>query len=310
MFYHIAIFVLLWAVLSSATTIPLRLMTFNIDCRLCDKHLWHDRLPGLKDTLSRYSPDIIGIQETMFQEDVTALLKDLEGYSAVCPELEQVEELAWDACILYSSRFQVESSDSFWLGPNPDKPGDYDLFNLPRIATYALIKDTKTGESFYFGSTHFDHGDNTDDGIKPSSNECVKMSEQLVAFTEDLASEKPFFWTCDCNSHYDTNAFAILTNETASTYLVETWDLSEATQVVVGEGQNTPDYDHHESIDHIFLAQTETYKPTLSVSSSFVDMVKYPCLQRMGSFCKDEEMAEGIYASDHYAIVTDLELFT
>lgn len=44
-----------------------KIMSFNIDCRLCDiKHengdSWSDRVDNVKDTISRHNPDIIGIQ--------------------------------------------------------------------------------------------------------------------------------------------------------------------------------------------------------------------------------------------------------
>jgi len=333
--------------LISAQSLDLKLMTFNVDCRLCDKHAWGDRIDGLSDTIARHSPDLIGIQETMFAPDIDDLLSatGLDEYGVVCPELGSpeiknkllrsvtqgsVEDLKWDACIFYKNdRFEASDSTFFWLGPDPEKPGDFDMFNIPRLAVYALFTDKSTSSTFYFGSTHFDHGDHMDDGIMPSTNNCVKMAQELLEFTAPLAETTPMFWTCDCNSNYRyissflsflsfdsfvlihqlfihirSNAFAILTNSSSDVYLEETWDLSQETDVLTNQ-ESHEDYDHTDSIDHIFLAQTETYKPSVDVATSVVDMYKYPCEQEKGGVC-DDGMDQ--YPSDHWAIVSEMTL--
>ena len=53
--------------------------------------------------------------------------------------------------------FDLKSAETFWLSETPEKPSmgwDAACF---RTATWALMKDKKTGKKFYFVNTHLDH---------------------------------------------------------------------------------------------------------------------------------------------------------
>lgn len=168
------------------------IMSYNIDCRVCDLHhengkSWRERFENERDTISRYRPDLIGIQEPVFKLDVREL--EMPGYKSLY--FNDTTWVPWgaypDAVIYYKeARFEVLSFDHFWLGPHPDTfPTGFDRLALPRLAIYALLKDKLDGTTFYFGSTHFDHGDNTEG----KSVDCYESAKELINITAPLASK-------------------------------------------------------------------------------------------------------------------------
>eukprot|EP01039_Chlorochromonas_danica_P007457 gene7458-8244_t len=270
-------------------------MSFNIDCRFCDlKHengaSWNERVQNEKDTFSRYNPDLIGIQEPIFPADVYQLLP--KGYRALFDN--NVTWLPWgaypDATIFYKEdRFRVKSINHFWLGPNASIPIGFDRFAVPRIAIYALLEDKEDHSLFYFGTTHFDHGDD----LEGKDVDCVESAKELLQFTAPLAKEYPVLWTGDFNSKTaNNNAYSILTNTSAEVYLQDSYFFSPS-HVVASNLSPLPDYDYNESIDHIFFAANPSIA-SYETKDWTVDMYVYGDKQQ--------------YASDHWAIISTINV--
>jgi hypothetical protein len=274
---------------------PVKFMSFNIDCRFCDlKHengdSWDERVANELDTMARHNPDIMGIQEPIFAKDVEQLLP--AGYTALYNQ--DVNWLPWgvypDAVIFYrTDRFIPKDFQYFWLGPHPNIPAGFDRFALPRLAVYALFQDKLDGTEFYFGSTHFDHGDDFDG----KNVDCVESAKELLNFTAPIAAKYPFIWVGDFNSQTaNNNAYSILTNQTAEVHLDDSYYAS-VDHTIVSNVSPLPDYDYNHSIDHIFVSnnyQIASYK----ASEWTVDMYKYGSKQQ--------------YASDHWAIFCTIDI--
>lgn len=272
-----------------------KIMSFNIDCRFCDlKHengdSWRQRVQNEKDTMERYNPDLMGIQEPVFQLDVKELLP--EGYKAI-----YFNESKWfpggaypDATIFYrESRFTQKDFGMFWLGPNPELPFGFDRLALPRLAVYALFEDNTDGTVFYFGSTHFDHGDD----MTGSNVDCTQSAYELLNFTAPLSQKYPFVWVGDFNSKTsNNNAYSILTNETAGVHLVDSYYNSPSHTVATNQDP-APTYDYGQSIDHIFYANNDKVAQYTPLDWT-VDMYVYG----------DEDQ----YASDHWAIISTIDV--
>ena len=95
---------------------------------------WDERVSWVKDTFARWNPDLIGVQEPIFEKDVFELIP--EGYSAVYKN-EGVPVLTSypDATIFYrTSRFKVVDWGSYWLSRRPDADFafSFDILALPR----------------------------------------------------------------------------------------------------------------------------------------------------------------------------------
>ena len=160
---------------------------------------------------------------------------------------------------------------------------------LPRLAVYALFEDRVDGTQFYFGSTHFDHGDD----MEGKNVDCVESAKELLKFTEPLASKYPFVWVGDFNSETaNNNAYSILTNQTATFHLDDSY-YSSPSHVVASNLSPLPDYSYDKSIDHIFYANNANVAQ-YSVMDWTVDMYVYGEKQQ--------------YASDHWAIISTIDV--
>jgi endonuclease/exonuclease/phosphatase family metal-dependent hydrolase len=297
----VSVLLVLWAVCAilagSAAASTMKIMSFNIDCRVCDLHHengehWRDRVNNVKDTIARHDPDLIGIQEPIFKLDVQQLLP--KGYGAVY--FNQTSWLPWgvypDAVLFYrESRFEALDFHMFWLGPNSSFPAGFDRGALPRLAIYSLFRDKSDQSLFHFGSTHFDHGDD----LEGKNVDCVESAKELLSFTSKEVNQFPFIWTGDFNSETaNNNAYAILSNQSAAVHLDDSYYKSP-THTVAYNTEAAPEYDYNHSIDHIFFANN-------------FDVASYTPLDWTVDMYVYGEKAQ--YASDHWAIVSTIEVKT
>src|SRR5688572_16606120 len=97
---------LLCAVATAVSAAKVKIMSFNIDCRVCDLHhengnSWRERVQNELDTMARYDADIMGIEEPIFRLDVEQLVP--RGYKALY--VNDTKWLPWgvypDAMIVY-----------------------------------------------------------------------------------------------------------------------------------------------------------------------------------------------------------------
>ena len=126
----------------------LRVMTFNVLCFFCNDieyDPWEDRLVYFGDLFARHQPDLIGLQELLFEDEVKQIIEEAPGYSALFFE-DDVQELFKDyadATILYrTDRFEVVDNGFYWLSETPDTPlaGGWADTNLPRLVAWAHLR--------------------------------------------------------------------------------------------------------------------------------------------------------------------------
>ena len=107
------------------------------------------------------------------------------------------------SAILYrKARFRVAECGTFWLSETPDKAGSkgWDAA-LPRIATWARLRDAVTGKTFVHFNTHFDHM-----GVRAREQSAVLILEKAA----QIAPREPFLLTGDLNVTEDTAAYKTL----------------------------------------------------------------------------------------------------
>lgn len=241
------------------------------------------------------------IKEPIFKLDVKQLLPD--GYKALFNN--ETDWLPWgaypDATIFYrESRFIPHDFEYFWLGPDPTYPRGWDKLTLPRLAVYALMEDTAAGSDgaaedatapyFYFGSTHFDHGDD----MEGSNIDCTQSAYEVLNFSTPLAARYPLVWVGDFNSKTaNNNAYSILTNASAPVHMEDSYYESTTSYQICTNQDPAPAYDYDNSIDHIFHANNEDIA-SYEVLDWTVDMYVY-----------GEEQQ---YASDHWAIISTINI--
>lgn len=199
-FFTISMAVLLLAVagteVAKAKGKPvLRLMTYNI--RYANPgdgdDAWPARRQSVVDTIR--AADVVGLQEV-----VVGQLRDLK---AALPEFTWVgvargdgkEAGEFSPIGVRTSRVQIIRSGTRWLSETPDQVGSrgWDAA-LPRIATWALVKDQETGAALTVINTHFDHI-----GVQ-ARLESGRLLRQMVLDPDYAAADVPVVVMGDLNA--------------------------------------------------------------------------------------------------------------
>lgn len=229
---------------------PLRVMTFNILCFICDPSYdpWEERLEHFRDVFARHDPDLIGMQELFLPADVQSILDRLpHGYAAISYPGGDGFNPYPDATLFYrTDRFEELEHGFFWLSPTPDEPmtTGFAPSQLVRLVAWAHLKRLGDGRELLFVTTHVDNN-------QPSQQLSAPL---ILERLEPWAAQMPVLVTGDFNSNTTSTAYRILT-EGAPGHdfrLHDAYDL--ATRHVVDSNQEpVPAYDATHRIDHVFL---------------------------------------------------------
>lgn len=138
---------------------PLTVLTYNIrfDNPADGDDAWPKRRDFLAAQLRFHAPDVFGIQEGLHSQ-VSWLETALPAYARVGVGRDDGREGGEYSAIFYRrDRFRALQSGTFWLSPTPDTPSRGWDAALPRVCTYALLRDSLNGRSVWVFNTHFDH---------------------------------------------------------------------------------------------------------------------------------------------------------
>lgn len=140
----------------------IKIMSFNIRTGTSDRgtaNAWDNRKSGVYEMLNSEQPLIVGLQEARkFQRtDILASCPDYAGFG-VCRDTGEDVEGETGSVIYNKNLCSIEKYGYFWLTekdtsvPNVGWDATY-----KRMATWAVVKVTKTGKRFFFINTHLDH---------------------------------------------------------------------------------------------------------------------------------------------------------
>lgn len=137
-----------------------KVMTYNIryDTPADSVNQWGKRTSKVYALLKKYDPDILGVQEALHNQ-VTDMTGNIEGYAYVGVGRDDGRTKGEYSAILYrKDKFSVIREGTFWLSPTPAVTGSkgWDAA-ITRVATWAIMKETKSGKTFLMLNTHFDH---------------------------------------------------------------------------------------------------------------------------------------------------------
>ncbi|MBT1701160.1 endonuclease/exonuclease/phosphatase family protein [Fulvivirgaceae bacterium PWU4] len=119
---------------------------------------WSSRKEKVYDLIRKYDPDLLGVQEAMHNQ-LQDLTNNVTAYGSLGVGREDGKEKGEYSAILYKKeRFNILAQGTFWLSETPDVAGSksWDAA-LTRVATWARMRDKKSGREFFFINTHFDH---------------------------------------------------------------------------------------------------------------------------------------------------------
>lgn len=183
----------------------MRVMSFNI--RNCDAadgaNCWDNRKSLLVETIRRIDPDLAGLQECLAPQ-IDFLHEQLSDYEMVGVCRDDGAR-AGEACsLLYRrDRFDHLDSGTFWLSQRPDDVGSrgWDA-ELPRVCTWAKLRDRQSSRELMMLNTHFDHRGR---GAR------IESARQLRMWIAEHARNTPTIFTGDFNDTDESIAYRILT---------------------------------------------------------------------------------------------------
>ena len=137
----------------------IQLMTYNIrySTKSDGENQWEKRKDFVRDQLTFYEPDIVGIQEGLHSQ-VMYLEKNRGHFEFVGVGRDDAKTKGEYSAIFYNAdKFQLLGHDTFWLSGNPDQISVGWDASMERICTYAFFMEKSSGRSFWVFNTHFDH---------------------------------------------------------------------------------------------------------------------------------------------------------
>jgi len=230
-----------------------RVATYNIryDARSDTGNLWADRSPHLFQLIRFHGFDIFGIQEGL-KHQVEALKGGLPGFDYIGVGRDDGREAGEYSAIFFdTTKFEVVRHGTFWLAENTAVPNKGWDAALPRICTWGLFTDKRTGFQFFLFNTHFDHVGV--DARRESASLIVKKAAEL-------GSGIPMIITGDFNVDQHSDSYEVLNT---GGVVKDAYELASFHYAPNGTFNNFDIRRVSESrIDHIFLSppfQVERY---------------------------------------------------
>ena len=137
----------------------LKVMSYNIRLGVGKDgtNSWQYRCPATIAMLEDLQPDVFGVQEAVdFQ--IKFLDEFAEDYKSVGVGREDGKSKGEHMSIYWNKKtVKMLKWGTFWLSETPEKPSKGWDAACFRTATWALMKDKKSGKKFYYVNTHLDH---------------------------------------------------------------------------------------------------------------------------------------------------------
>ena len=137
----------------------LRVVSFNIRNGEANDgtNSWIYRYPASVLMVREVKPDIMGLQEA-YEYQVNFLAENLKDYKCVGVGREDGKHEGEHMSIFYNKKtVSLKKWGTFWLSETPDEPSLGWDGACRRTATWALMKDKRTGHLFFYVNTHLDH---------------------------------------------------------------------------------------------------------------------------------------------------------
>lgn len=196
------------AVTLAAESGELRVMSFNIRFGTANdgENKWPARRELVVETIKRYTPDLLGTQETLpFQASYIG--QQLPEYTYVGWSRDANPDGEQCGIFYLSERFEQLDAGQFWLSENPaEKFSKSWDSSLPRVATWVVLKDRRAAdaEPLFFLNTHFDHRGQV------ARLEAAKLILQQV---NELRGDKPVIITGDFNCDQGSAPYQAITSD-------------------------------------------------------------------------------------------------
>ncbi|RYY00405.1 MAG: endonuclease/exonuclease/phosphatase family protein [Gammaproteobacteria bacterium] len=171
----------------------LNVMTFNIRYNNVGDSLnaWPYRKDKVASQILFHDVHLLGVQEALHLQ-MQELGSRLPKFKSLGVGRGGGEKSEYSAIFYDTTRLLALASETFWLSQTPNVVGSkgWDAA-FARIVTWAKFKDRKSGKTFFFFNTHFDHMG------KEARRESAKLLLQKVV---DIAGQTRAIVTGDFNA--------------------------------------------------------------------------------------------------------------
>tara|TARA_B110000037_G_scaffold21807_1_gene24296 strand:+ start:46156 stop:47007 length:852 start_codon:yes stop_codon:yes gene_type:complete len=258
----------------------LSFMTYNIryDNPSDGENAWSNRKDKLIEQIKFYDPDVFGIQEGLSHQ-VSYMKQWMSEYEMIGVGRDDGAEKGEYASLFYNKkRFDVITSNTFWLSLTPTVPSKNWDASLPRICTYAKLMEKATGLTFWVFNAHFDHK-----GVE-SRKKSINLIEEKIK--EENKDNLPVIFMGDLNVLPESEVIGKLNK-----FLIDSYDASKKAPFGPVGTFNGFHFDMPvtKRIDYIFVSRM-----------GLIEVQKYAVL------------TDGVdlkYRSDHLPVYVELEMY-
>jgi endonuclease/exonuclease/phosphatase family metal-dependent hydrolase len=270
--------------------LDLNVMSFNIRRGTANdgRNHWVFRRNRVREILSHYRPDVLGLQEAMdFQ--ISAIRTMLPGYEMVGTGNLGGSEGLHNAIFYDAARFTLSEEGTFWLSDTPNIPGSKGWGNIiRRTCSWARLIEKESRQAFYFYNTHLDHI-----SLRSRKKSVVLLTQHIHA----RSYPDPFVLTGDFNAREKSAPIQYLKGEillgTKTTGralnpspLIDTFRVHHPNQRHAGTFHGFRKFFFRLKIDYIFVPAS----------------VRVQDAQIITMRCKE------CYPSDHFPLITSISI--
>jgi endonuclease/exonuclease/phosphatase family metal-dependent hydrolase len=209
----------------------LKVMSYNIRMGSAKDgtNSWEYRYPATAMMLKDQMPDVFGVQEA-FNFQIKFIEENFTDYDSFGVGRDNGKSEGEFMSIFWNKKtVKMIKGGTFWLSETPEKPSKGWDAACKRTATWALMKDKKTGKHFYYVNTHLDH----------RGSEARRQGLNLIVSRIDEINQKgyPMVLTGDFNMKPDDAALTGLEQKMQSARKIAPKTDNHATLNLWGKGK-------------------------------------------------------------------------
>lgn len=232
----------------------LKVMSYNIRYGDADDgtNSWRFRFPATVEMIEDQKPDVFGVQEALHYQ-ITFIEENCRDYKCVGVGRDNGRKKGEFMSIFWNKKtVSLLKWGTYWLSETPKKPSMGWDAACYRTATWALMKDKKTGKKFFFVNTHLDHV-----GKEAQKNGLKLIVDKIAEINPD---NYPMVLTGDFNVTPDDSVLKELdTRMTSARKVAEKTD-NKGTYTNWGKTSKVIDYIYYSGFSRCPEFQTVTKK--------------------------------------------------
>lgn len=236
---------------------------------------WGQRYPVVAELVQFHDFDIFGTQECKHHQ-LQDLIEAMPQYTYIGVGRDDGKQGGEYAAIFYKKdKFKLIEHGDFWLSTETTYPNKGWDAALPRICTWGIFKEKRTGFKFMFFNLHMDHI-----GVE-ARKESAKL---ILAKIKETGGKLPVILTGDFNVDQTNESYKLL-NE--SGILHDSYEAAKFRYATNGTFNSfNPNLKTNSRIDHIFISKpftvqkygvlTDTYRSEISDSQKEIKSSNFP----------------------------------